>query len=68
MQIVNVGTGVGPGLGPTQGDESVDPLQLCPSPVTAAEVSATLPLVIPSRSVAEGPSFSLSDHVVSCYE
>ena len=32
------------GLGPTQGDEIADHLELCPSPVTAADVSTTLPL------------------------
>jgi hypothetical protein len=32
------------GLGPTQGDEIADHLELCPSPVTAADVSTTLSL------------------------
>jgi hypothetical protein len=35
-----------------------DHLRLCPSPVTAAEVSAALPFVIPSE--AEGPAVRLS--------
>jgi hypothetical protein len=38
------------GLGPPKVMKSVDHLQLCPSPVTAAEVSATLPFVIPSEA------------------
>jgi hypothetical protein len=33
-------------------------LRFCPSPLTAAEVSATLPFVIPSE--AEGPAVRLS--------
>jgi hypothetical protein len=37
------------GLWPTQGMKIADNLRLCPSPITAAEVSATLPLVIPSE-------------------
>jgi hypothetical protein len=41
-----------PVASPTQGDEIADDLRLCPSPVTAAAVSATLPFVIPSE--AEG--------------
>ncbi len=39
---------------PPKGMNIADHLQLCPSPVTAAEVSATLPFVIPSE--AEGPA------------
>jgi hypothetical protein len=42
----------------TQGEETVDNVRLCPSPVTVAEVSATLPFVIPSA--AEGPAVRLS--------
>jgi hypothetical protein len=42
------------GMGPHKVMKSVDQLQLCPSPVTAAEVSVTLPFVIPSE--AEGPA------------
>src|ERR1700733_9113644 len=40
------------GLWPTQGMKIADNLRLCPSPVTAAVVSAPLPFVIPSE--AEG--------------
>jgi hypothetical protein len=53
------------GMGPHKVMKSVDQLQLCPSPVTAAEVSVTLPFVIPSE--AEGPavrSFVSADALV----
>jgi hypothetical protein len=36
------------GLRPLKGMKIADPLWLCPSPVTTAEVSAALPFVIPS--------------------
>jgi hypothetical protein len=42
------------GLWPTQGAELAENLRLCPFPITAVEVSATLPFVIPRSRLACG--------------
>jgi hypothetical protein len=48
------------GLWPTQRDEIADNLRLFPSPITAAEVSATLPFVIPPAPACRGSELRIS--------